>query len=155
MKELIVVRHGNPDPGGELSFDGTVAVRQLAERIRPYVQGREKVGLFSSRLPRAAQTAEVLSEWLLDWADAVYTPLLGSDQGGEDVDDLALFNWLSSQEDRFDTVILVCHDSCARTFPGFYSKRKLGRPIDDDRRVVGYAHGTVVHCHEQVSATLV
>ena len=62
VKKLIIVRHGNYDgSNGHLSESGQRQIRDLAIKLRPFMQSRKKV-MIASPMRRTVQTAEILED---------------------------------------------------------------------------------------------
>ena len=69
VRELIFVRHGKaeersenlPDSDRKLTHNGEQELKTMFKVLGPYLAGRKKVKIWSSRLERAVQTANMLS----------------------------------------------------------------------------------------------
>jgi len=64
QKSIVIVRHGSYTDEGNLSKEGVEEVKSYAKGLKDEIDGRQSGIIYTSPLPRAVETAEILAHEL-------------------------------------------------------------------------------------------
>ena len=126
MRYLVLVRHGNhiPEEGGILSLMGRESAEMLGKVLMRRFAG-QKCSVISSTRVRATQTAEIISEELLEYF--ISHEVLWSDATRRE--DLPRATTLMAMHGSlYDVVVAVTHYEYTETWPKYIAEHLLHMP---------------------------
>ena len=121
MKKLVIVRHGDYGFDDSLSTKGKAQMKRLAENLRPELDGRKTIILFSTA-PRGEQSARILGAELEITACEPHEVLWSDRENARSPHPAKTLALIRSKKEQYGIVILVTHYEYAEEFPMYFSQ---------------------------------
>ncbi len=141
MKQLLVIRHCNPEGENRLSEVGLKQVEKLKEKFASEFAPTQRFSFHSSKKGRTERTITPLAELVgQSLIDVEFHDFLFSDDRTDFERALReICDLLLSLESKADVVVLCTHDELAFALPNHYADVMLGRKIRKEKLTQGEA----------------
>ena len=151
MKKVIVVRHGYYR-GVDLHDIGRQQIRELGNLIKASVYGGT-TQLFSSTAPRAAQSADILSE-ILGVGVELHDFLWSGPDGPEGCRTNLSKTLDLCKQSSADVIILVTHLEFTERFPKFFAEEMLNMTPGFPEQEIRKGEAWVIDCEAKTCTRL-
>lgn len=118
MKKLIFVRYGAYDFDEHLNDYGKQSMISVAEKIKPFVKN-ENTCIVSAKIPRAIESALIISEYLDIFPVKSFLELYAADEINIFPDPDKAIKIINSEGEKYNIVIAVISREYIETLPNY------------------------------------